>query len=271
MKEISPWRGTPILTRIALFSFSAALSLLVAVLVSRAVSFWIVGRSDPAEWREFFVFRTGVIWTLACGGVGLCVMVATALWLLNSKAQSLQFVSSWLAVAALSISFLILTDILIPGTSVAEVPGVVVQTMPTPAAAVPEAQRGFAVYFSNGDSRVRDVSTVAQLFGAARSCGAKTLEIIAYCSSAPYAKNDAQENIKLANNRANSVAKLAILSKLSPIVHQWDLDDFQLLQQSRGYIDRINGSRSADIEILNRRADISFKCAPQNGSSNVRR
>jgi hypothetical protein len=243
------------------FSFA----LLVGVLMSRAVSLWVIARSDPIQWREFFLFRTGLMWTFLVFAASFCGVIVAGIYLARKGAGIKVYVSLALAAAALLSSMLIGVDSLVAGASVAEIPGMVVQAIPSPAVVLPELRRGFSIYFSNGSSQVMDVSTVRQLLNAAHSCGSQEIEITGYFSSAPYAKNNEENNVQLANDRADHVAALAVQSKLTPVEHQWLPGDFTALVQARGYLDEINGSRVSEVEILNRRVDLSFECESGGG------
>jgi flagellar motor protein MotB len=250
-------RGVRALAFIALFSSM----LFVGVLSTRTISFKVIGRSDPILWKEFFLFRTGLIWAacLFAGSVFGSLFCGAQMARRNSKVGA--YILLALAGSALVSSLLIVVDSMVPGTAVAEVPGVVVRTATTPAPVVRNITKGFSIYFRHGRSEIQDKSTVSSLLHAVSSCGPEDVQITGFVSSAPYATDNEANNVILANARADKVYDLAIVAKLSPHVHHWQPTEFPTVLQGAGYLDQTNGSRKVQVEILNRRVDVSFQCS----------
>ena len=237
-----------------------ALVLFLGVLSVREFSTRVVGRSDPTLWREFFTFRTGVIWAGALFVGSLCAALLCGALVSRkaSRTTSTYILLAFIGATLLS-SVLIVIDSIVPGTVAAEVPLALVETAPLPAPI--SSNRGFSVYFRNGSSKIDDKPALESLLHAVSSCGAKEVQITGFVSSAPYASDNEENNVQLANTRAGNVSALASTDRLTPLVHNWQPTEFIAVVQGAGYMDKPRGSRAVEVEILNRRVDVSFHCS----------
>lgn len=116
--------------------------------------------------------------------------------------------------------------------------------------------QGFTVYFENGSSNLGmfDKSRAAAFALAAEKCGVAGLTVKGYASSAEYREDNENQNLTLADRRANSL-RLA-LHRRHLVVKPDPWPDFGVMAKAKRFEDVAEGGRRIkEIEFMNRRAE----------------
>ncbi len=132
---------------------------------------------------------------------------------------------------------------------------------PAPTVVTPPIRVSHPVYFANGQDGLEDsqIRTISNVFDALLTCGDAQVSVKAFASSAQFhADPENKINVKLANDRADGVRRLAVSRGLKAVqVKCWE--NYKEMATARGIKDvESNGHRVKIRELLNRRAEIEI-------------
>ena len=100
---------------------------------------------------------------------------------------------------------------------------------------------------------------VHRVMAGLRACGASSIRIAGYASSAPYRSKSDARNLALAGRRVERVAVAAQREGLSAERLPWDhIEDMRRVDF---FLDQRDGRRLLEAEALNRRVDVRYACS----------